>query len=68
LDASYIKEIKFFWSYAKARLSKFRGVRKNIFELHLKEWSLGSIIGNKASVELLYFQKNLIRIMYYQLY
>ncbi|HIF58429.1 MAG TPA: hypothetical protein EYQ26_02920, partial [Rhodospirillales bacterium] len=26
-----------FWNYAKTRLSKFRGMNKSMFELHLKE-------------------------------
>jgi transposase-like protein len=34
---SHINGIKSFWGYAKTRLSKFRGMNKDMFELHLKE-------------------------------
>jgi transposase-like protein len=34
---SHINGIEGFWSYAKTRLSKFRGMRRTTFHLHLKE-------------------------------
>ncbi len=34
---SHINGIESFWGYAKTRLSKFRGMDKSKFELHLKE-------------------------------
>ena len=34
---SHINGIESFWGYAKTRLSKFRGIHKNLFYLHLKE-------------------------------
>jgi transposase-like protein len=34
---SHINGIESFWGYAKTRLSKFRGMDKKMFELHLKE-------------------------------
>ena len=34
---SHVNGIESFWGYAKTRLSKFRGMNKNMFELHLKE-------------------------------
>ena len=33
---SYINGIESFWVYAKTRLVKFKGMNKNMFELHLK--------------------------------
>ena len=35
--SSHINGMESFWGYAKTRLSKFRGMNKNVFELHLKE-------------------------------
>lgn len=34
---NHINGIESFWGYAKTRLSKFRGMNKNTFYLHLKE-------------------------------
>ena len=34
---SHINGIESFWGYAKTRLVKFKGMDKNMFELHLKE-------------------------------
>ena len=34
---AHINGIESFWGYAKTRLFKFRGMNKNLFELHLKE-------------------------------
>ncbi len=34
---SYINGIESFWSFAKRRLSRFNGVARHTFELHLKE-------------------------------
>ena len=34
---SYINGIESFWAFAKTRLSKFRGLNRNTFYLHLKE-------------------------------
>lgn len=34
---SHINGIESFWAFAKTRLSKFRGLNKNTFYLHLKE-------------------------------
>ena len=34
---SHINGIESFWGYAKTRLVKFKGMNKNMFELHLKE-------------------------------
>lgn len=34
---SHINGIESFWAYAKIRLSRFRGINKNTFLLHLKE-------------------------------
>jgi len=34
---NHINGIESFWSYAKRRLHKFNGIRKNMFILHLKE-------------------------------
>jgi transposase len=36
-DRSHINDIESFWSYAKRRLTKFKGVPKHTFYLHLKE-------------------------------
>jgi len=36
-DKSHINGIESFWGYAKTRLSRFRGMNKNTFYLHLKE-------------------------------
>ncbi len=36
-DESNINGIESFWSYAKRRLQKFNGVKKDTFNLHLKE-------------------------------
>ncbi|PJK10870.1 hypothetical protein CO614_08815 [Lysobacteraceae bacterium NML120232] len=36
-DQSHINGIESFWAYAKLRLSKMKGIRKNMFYLHLKE-------------------------------
>ena len=36
-DRSHINGIESFWSYAKRRLSKFNGIAKHTFYLHLKE-------------------------------
>ncbi len=33
---SHINGIESFWGYAKTRLSKFRGIDKKMFNLHLK--------------------------------
>jgi len=35
--SSHINGIESFWGYAKIRLVKFKGMNKNMFELHLKE-------------------------------
>jgi len=35
---SHINGIESFWSYAKIRLVKFRGIDKKSFNLHLKEY------------------------------
>jgi transposase-like protein len=34
---SHVNGIESFWSYAKHRLAQFHGIRKDKFELHLKE-------------------------------
>ena len=34
---SHINGIESFWGYAKNRLVKFKGMDKNMFNLHLKE-------------------------------
>ena len=34
---THINGIESFWSYAKTRMSRFRGIGKNSFLLHLKE-------------------------------
>ena len=36
-DEAHINGIEGFWDYAKSRLSKFRGMNKRTFYLHLKE-------------------------------
>lgn len=36
-DVSHINGIESFWAYAKLRLSKTKGIRKEMFYLHLKE-------------------------------
>jgi transposase-like protein len=36
-DHSHINGIESFWAYAKLRLSKMKGIRKEMFYLHLKE-------------------------------
>ena len=36
-DKSHINGIESFWGYAKTRLSRFRGINKKTFYLHLKE-------------------------------
>ena len=36
-EKSHINGIESFWGYAKTRLSRFRGMRKSTFHLHLKE-------------------------------
>jgi transposase-like protein len=36
-DVNHINSIESFWSFAKGRLAKFRGVRPVNFELHLRE-------------------------------
>jgi len=35
---NHINGIENFWGYAKHRLSKFQGIKKENFLLHLKEW------------------------------
>ena len=35
--SSHINGIESFWGYAKIRLVKFKGMDKNIFNLHLEE-------------------------------
>ena len=35
--ARHVNGIESFWSYAKHRLAQFHGVRRDKFELHLKE-------------------------------
>jgi transposase len=37
LGPNHINGIESFWSYAKCRLAKLHGVRKETFPLHLKE-------------------------------
>ena len=34
---AHINSIESFWGYAKIRLIKFKGMNKNMFNLHLKE-------------------------------
>jgi transposase-like protein len=36
-DSSHINGIESFWSYAKRRLARFNGLRKEHFLFHLKE-------------------------------
>ena len=36
-DKTHINGIESFWSFAKLRLSKFKGVPRHTFHLHLKE-------------------------------
>ena len=36
-NKSHINGIESFWGYAKSRLSRFRGMNKTLFHLHLKE-------------------------------
>jgi transposase-like protein len=36
-NGQHINGIESFWSYAKSRLAKFKGVKKEYFELHLRE-------------------------------
>ena len=36
-DQTHINGIESFWVYAKLRLSKMKGIRRNMFYLHLKE-------------------------------
>jgi transposase-like protein len=36
-NGQHINGIESFWGYAKHRLTKFKGIPKNMFELHLKE-------------------------------
>jgi transposase-like protein len=36
-DGNHINGIESFWSFAKARLAKFKGVRRDSFEFHLRE-------------------------------
>lgn len=36
-ELSHINGIESFWAFAKLRLSKFKGIRKEMFYLHLKE-------------------------------
>ena len=42
-----IKHLESFWGYAKTRLVKFKGMNKNMFELHLKECEFDSTIESK---------------------
>ncbi len=37
IKSNHINGIESFWSYAKRRLAKFKGVPKHTFYLHLKE-------------------------------
>jgi transposase-like protein len=37
LGPNHINGIESFWSYTKARLAKFHGLRRETFPLHLKE-------------------------------
>ena len=36
-EGNHINGIESFWAFAKGRLAKFRGVRSDLFELHLRE-------------------------------
>ena len=36
-DGNHINGIESFWAFAKSRLAKFRGVRSDLFELHIRE-------------------------------
>ena len=36
-DQTHINGIESFWAYAKLRLAKMKGIRKDMFYLHLKE-------------------------------
>jgi len=47
---NHINGIESFWSYAKRRMNKFNGIKKDKFILHLKEteyrWNTKSANGN----------------------
>ena len=45
---AHINGIESFWGYAKTRMSRFRGIHKKTFLLHLKECELCLIIGISA--------------------
>ena len=63
---NHINGIENFWGYAKHRLSKFKGIKKDNFLLHLKECEFRYNNGNNS--EILYqkllklIRKNLLKL------
>lgn len=44
-EKSHINGIESFWAYAKLRLSKMKGIRNEMFYLHLKRLNFALTIG-----------------------
>ena len=57
---NHINGIESFWSYAKFRLAKLRGIRRDFFFLHLKEceWRFNHRRDNIYQLLLAHFRKN----------
>jgi len=55
----HINGIEGFWGMAKVRLTKFKGLHKNTFHLHLKEteWRYNNRHSNKYKIMLTYLRK-----------
>ena len=49
-DKNHINGIENFWGYAKHRLSKFKGIKKDNFLLHLKECEFRYNNGNNSEI------------------
>jgi transposase len=57
---NHVNGIESFWSFAKLRLSKLRGIRSDFFVLHLKEseWRFNHRLDNLYSLLIFNFRQN----------
>ena len=57
---NHVNGIESFWSFAKLRLSKLRGIRSDFFVLHLKEseWRFNHRLDNLYSLLIINFRRN----------
>ena len=57
---NHVNGIESFWSFAKLRLSKLRGIRSDFFVLHLKEseWRFNHRLDNLYSLLIINFRQN----------